>query len=116
MGATAEQMTLIDASSMDHVSYILILLSVACIVFLFANVLISLYDRLSTADTGTINSYADAERAGARHIHGYELHGLMSDDENEDGERKSVSDSNGGGSNFTGSSSSTLGQDDLSRT
>ncbi|KAK5995942.1 Protein YTP1 [Cladobotryum mycophilum] len=47
MGATEEQMHLVDSSAMDVISYILILYSLAFLVFLFTNMLIHLYDRLS---------------------------------------------------------------------
>ncbi|PGH10124.1 hypothetical protein AJ80_07575 [Polytolypa hystricis UAMH7299] len=43
MGATEEQMVLLDAAGIDHVAYILILYSIAFILFLFVNVLIHIY-------------------------------------------------------------------------
>lgn len=99
----------IDVFLMDYVFYILILFLVVCIVFFFVNVLIFLYDWFLIVDIGIINSYVDVECVGVWYIYGYELYGFMSDDENEDGERKFVLDSNGGGLNFIGSSLSILG-------
>ncbi|EFX02184.1 integral membrane protein [Grosmannia clavigera kw1407] len=50
MGATEEQMLLVSTSGLDHVAYILILYSVAFLLFLFVHLLISLYDRTVNAD------------------------------------------------------------------
>ena len=47
MGATEEQTALVDKSTMDAASYILILYSLSLVVFLSSNVLIHLYRRLS---------------------------------------------------------------------
>ena len=89
MGATEEQMVLIDQSDMDHISYILILYSMAFLVFLFSNMLIYLYDRLAepaidTKDFG--NGYVPAngrpmEEGRVRDAEEFELEGLSSDDE-----------------------------------
>ena len=89
MGATEEQMVLIDQSDMDHVSYILILFSIAFMVFLFSNMLIHLYDRRSgpVANSKDFeNGYAPAnvrpmEEGHARDAEEFELGGLSSDDE-----------------------------------
>lgn len=91
MGATAEQMSLIDASSMDHVSYILVLLSVACIVFLFANILIYIYDCLTTDITSHHEYYKQhtAERGAPTATDDFELRGLISDEENENLQKRS---------------------------
>jgi CBS domain containing-hemolysin-like protein len=97
MGATEEQMNLVASSSMDHVAYILILFSLAAIVFLFANMLIHLYDRLanpllSTKDLSA-NGYTGLngrpmEEGRAHDAEEFELEGLTSDDEDEDEERR----------------------------
>jgi hypothetical protein len=119
MGANAEQMALIDASSIDHVSYILVLLSVACIVFLFANVLIYIYDRLSNAQPNNVTDYPDGHVAGDDRVvpvgeGEFELRGLMSDDDDDStydddpDESKRMLDS--GGSSFEGNRSSTSGR------
>ncbi|KOS17323.1 Protein YTP1 [Escovopsis weberi] len=91
LGATEEQMLLVDRSSMDAVSYILILFSLAWLVFLFANVLVHLYDRLSNPSLDT-KGFADGHRplnghveAGAlRDVEEFELEGLSSDEEGDE--------------------------------
>ncbi|KAI1495471.1 hypothetical protein F5X99DRAFT_403437 [Biscogniauxia marginata] len=97
MGATEEQMSLIDSSSIDHVAYILILYSLAFLVFLFANMLITVYDRNSTIELP--NKELANGRLGPR-LNGnvpvrdaqeFELEGLMSDDE-DDSPRRQVGD------------------------
>ncbi|KAF4591908.1 YTP1-like protein [Ophiocordyceps camponoti-floridani] len=102
MGATEEQMQLVDQSAVDHVSYILMLYSVAFIVFLFSNMLIHLYDRLANPvdnrelglydrlaepavesralGTGNGNGHVSTERR-LRDCDEFELDGLMSDDD-----------------------------------
>ena len=82
MGATEEQMLLVDQSSMDHVAYLLILFSVAFIVFLFAHMLIHLYDRNANPQVKSkdFDSHA-AENGRVRDAEEFELDGLMSDDE-----------------------------------
>ena len=50
MGATEEQMDLVADSGLDHVSYLLILYSLAFLTFLFVNMLINVYDRAANAD------------------------------------------------------------------
>ncbi|KAI1822731.1 hypothetical protein F4861DRAFT_532041 [Xylaria intraflava] len=87
MGATEEQMELISNSGMDHIAYILILFSLASILFLFTLMLIHVYDRNVSPD----NSQKDgaAGRLGPRlsgnvpirDANEFELEGLMSDDE-----------------------------------
>lgn len=89
MGATEEQMVLIDQSDMDHVSYILILFSIAFMVFLFSSMLIHLYDRRSGPVVNSKdfeNGYAPAnvrpmEEGHARDAEEFELGGLSSDEE-----------------------------------
>ncbi|ETS76212.1 hypothetical protein PFICI_11599 [Pestalotiopsis fici W106-1] len=90
MGATEEQMALVAASSMDHVSYILILYSLAFLVFLFTMMLISLYDRnanpvdpAKTAVNGRLGPRLNGH-VPVRDAQEFELEGLMSDDEDDE--------------------------------
>lgn len=92
MGATEQQMSLIDGSSMDVISYILILYSLAFLVFLFANMLIHLYDRLSNPPLDTkgftnghthLNGRA-VEDGHIRAAEEFELDGLSTDDEDDE--------------------------------
>ncbi|KAI0867616.1 hypothetical protein GGS24DRAFT_271256 [Hypoxylon argillaceum] len=87
MSATEEQMELLSNSKMDHVAYILILFSLAALVFLFTLLLIHVYD--SNASSNLPQKDLDTDRLGAR-LNGdvqvrdaqeFELEGLMSDDE-----------------------------------
>lgn len=118
MGATSEQMELIDASSMDHVSYILVMLSIACIVFLFANTLVHLYDRLVSAQLVNKNSSvgfeddSTAENSRIKTTDDFELHGLLSDEEDES---KWMLRAEGSGQSFENSSASTAGQNNQAR-
>lgn len=88
MSATEEQMLLVAGSAMDHISFILILMSLASLMFLFVNMLIHLWDRLSTP------SVDSKEMSGYTHLNGqpvedgqvndaqeFELDGLTSDDD-----------------------------------
>ncbi|KAF3760380.1 hypothetical protein M406DRAFT_343490 [Cryphonectria parasitica EP155] len=98
MGATEEQMSLVDGSGIDHVAYVLILYSLAFLTFLFTNVLVHVYDRGVNAPAGAkgINGHAPGAngRRGAaaasmderrlRDVEEFELDGLMSDDEDEE--------------------------------
>ncbi|KAI1424711.1 hypothetical protein F5Y12DRAFT_785133 [Xylaria sp. FL1777] len=87
MGATEEQMELVSKSGMDHVAYILILFSLASLLFLFTLMLIHLYDR--NASQNPHHKDTDAGRLGprlggnipVRDANEFELEGLMSDDE-----------------------------------
>lgn len=90
MGATKEQMLLVSNSNMDHVAYILILYSLAFIVFLFVMMLINLYDNTASASLPTKD--IDNGRLGPR-VNGhvpirdaqeFELEGLMSEDDDDD--------------------------------
>ncbi|KAL2783519.1 hypothetical protein BJX66DRAFT_318413 [Aspergillus keveii] len=111
MGANAEQMALIDASSIDHVSYILVLLSVACIVFLFANVIIYIYDHLANATEQNDNENSKNNSQGHVEEGEYELHGLISEDNYDDDPDESKPMLNGeeGGSSFEGSRAGRVG-------
>lgn len=80
MGATEEQMALVEDSAMDHVSYILILYSCAFLMFLFANMLIHLYDRsVAPEETGHVLVGQDDE--ALRDAEEFELDGLVSDED-----------------------------------
>lgn len=81
MGATEEQMILVHNSDMDGVSYILILFSLASLVFLFSNMLIHLYDRLSPTEAKDLGEYRAAHDGRLRDAEEFELDGLVSDDE-----------------------------------
>ncbi|KAM3509313.1 hypothetical protein MY10362_000648 [Beauveria mimosiformis] len=94
MGATEEQMNLVDSSAMDGVSYTLILYSLAFMVFLFTNMLIHLYDRLSPKEeggkysNGHMRLNGDAhEESRLRDVEEFELEGL-SDEEDHDESRR----------------------------
>ncbi|KAL3477189.1 hypothetical protein BJX99DRAFT_246343 [Aspergillus californicus] len=80
IGANAEQMSLINDSSVDHVSYIHVLLSITCIVFLFVNVLIHIYDRLVNVSPDNTD---DSDGRG-RPIEEFDLRGLISDSDDDD--------------------------------
>lgn len=109
MGATEEQMLLVASSGIDHVAYILILYSLAFLVFLFVNMLVNLYDRAAnvellaakrnksqTADAvavgPNVNVYAENHRV--RDVEEFELGELASEDEEDeedaDGEERSA--------------------------
>jgi hypothetical protein len=93
MGATEEQMVLVAESSMDHVAYILILYSLAFLVFLFVLMLIHLFDRGMNAAGSAVKPTANgtARANGRAHEESrladaeeFELDGLVSDDEDEE--------------------------------
>ncbi|KAI0847151.1 hypothetical protein F5Y00DRAFT_241848 [Daldinia vernicosa] len=89
MGATEEQMSLVASSGMDHVAYILILYSLAFLLFLFVNVLIGVYDRSSAPalpNKEVVNGRLGPRVNGnipVRDAQEFELEGLMSDDEDD---------------------------------
>ncbi|EEP79541.1 conserved hypothetical protein [Uncinocarpus reesii 1704] len=58
MGATEEQMELLSGAGIDHVSYILVLYSVACIMFLFVNILLHIYGVHAFPETAKDNRSA----------------------------------------------------------
>ncbi|KAK3936644.1 hypothetical protein QBC46DRAFT_394552 [Diplogelasinospora grovesii] len=89
MGATEEQMALVSRVGIDGVAYILIMYSLAFLLFLFVNMLIYVYDRSANAPTGAkpnaMNGRArGTEDARLRDAGEFELEGLMSDDEDEE--------------------------------
>lgn len=91
MGATEEQMALLSRAGVSHVSYILVLYSIAFLLFLFVCLLLHLYathtwpvepkaSRVSGANGVLTNGHpVDARRM--RDAEEFELEGLMSDDE-----------------------------------
>ncbi|KAG5929685.1 hypothetical protein E4U53_002400 [Claviceps sorghi] len=91
MGATEEQMNLVAQSRMDGVSYILILFSLASLMFLFVNMVIHLYDRLANPALGTKSLANGRAHASGRALEGqvrdaeeFELDGLTSDEEGDE--------------------------------
>jgi hypothetical protein len=101
MGATEEQMKLLSDANVTHVSYVLILYSIAFLLFLFVNMLIHLYavytwgqDDKADAEApltnghanGHINGYTRVDRR-VRDAEEFELEGLDSDDDDEDSSR-----------------------------
>ncbi|KAK5636052.1 hypothetical protein RRF57_011765 [Xylaria bambusicola] len=85
MGATEEQMALIENSGMDHIAYILILFSLASLLFLFTLMLIHLYDPgLSHQDPRYWSPWTSVGwQCSDSHANEFELEGLMSDDEDD---------------------------------
>jgi len=109
MGATEEQMQLLSDAGVTHVSYILLLYSVAFLLFLFVNMLLHLYavnampveaskptangdlPRMNGGMNGGLNGHARmpaARPVGERDAEEFELEGLMSDDEVENKETR----------------------------
>ncbi|KAI6361173.1 hypothetical protein MCOR25_006544 [Pyricularia grisea] len=123
MGATEEQMALLESSPMDHVAYILILYSLAFLTFLFVCMLLHVYDRasynsnayknLTTANTRD-DSVTESERRRLQDVEEFELDGLMTDDEDDEeaAKRKLLAkEKDVEGSNSTGPGSpSTVGR------
>ncbi|CAG8036528.1 unnamed protein product [Penicillium salamii] len=95
LGATEEQMVMLNNAGIMHVSYVLILYSVAFIVFLFVNVLLHIYavhawpNSESTDQNGpkyttlsaNANGHARSASQQIQDAEAFELHGLISDDE-----------------------------------
>ncbi|ORY70983.1 uncharacterized protein BCR38DRAFT_415647 [Pseudomassariella vexata] len=94
MGATEEQMDLVANSGIDHVAYVLILYSLAFIVFLFTMMLINLYDRNANPLEPTkdvVNGRLGPRLNGTvpvRDAQEFELEGLMSEDDEDDRRRR----------------------------
>lgn len=98
MGATEEQMLLVNESGIDHVAYVLILYSLAFLTFLFTNVLVNLWDRSvngldAAKGINGINGHApgphgrgatSVDERRLRDVEEFELDGLMTDDEDEE--------------------------------
>lgn len=103
MGATEEQMAFLSNAHIhvSHVSYILILYSIAFLLFLFVAMLLNLY----AAHAWPTNQPAATKKAGSGVANGavpltnghidrrvrdaeeFELEGLMSDDDDDDGNK-----------------------------
>lgn len=86
-------MHLVASAGIDHVAYILILYSLAFLMFLFVLMLIHLYDVNANAPTKSLptangrTGYSGARRpddAQLRDAEEFELDGLMTDDEDEE--------------------------------
>ncbi|KAK6833396.1 pre-mRNA splicing factor [Apiospora arundinis] len=91
MSATEEQMEVIDQSGLDHVAYILIIYSLAFLAFLFTMMLVTLYDQnanLAKPNKEVANGRLGPNMNGqvpVRDAQEFELEGLMSDDEDAEG-------------------------------
>ena len=95
MGATEEQMQLLSDAHVTHVSYILILYSIAFLLYLFVNMLLHLYavyawgqDAKSDTEAPRLNGHANGHINGhvrtnsrIRDAEEFELEGLMSDED-----------------------------------
>lgn len=111
MGANEEQLILLAGAGIDYVSYLLVLYSVAFLLYLFVNILVSIYASANppaTKSTGTtgrrrpglppISTAPRRERsADARAAEEFELQGLISDDEGVDVERGRMRGGDGDG-------------------
>ena len=86
MGATEEQMQLLAGSGIDHVAYVMILYSLASLLFLFTMAVIHVYDRANPiAKKPLANGHAvRGDDAQLRDANEFELDGLVSDDEDEE--------------------------------
>lgn len=95
-------MILVASMGMDHVAYILILYSLAFIVFLFTMMLVSLYER--NAEPFLPAKNVENGRLGPRlngHVpvqdaQEFELEGLMSDDDDDDERRRRLREDESG--------------------
>lgn len=122
MSATEEQMIMVANSDMDHVAYLLIIFSLAFLVFLFASMLIGMWDRLAHPDgpdgedgpanrggyqglNGHRHPTAAEEGRAARDAEEFELGGLSSDDEGDE-DAKEVKVPHGRNSNSESEASS----------
>lgn len=88
MGATEEQMALLSDHHVTHVSYILLLYSIAFLMFLFVCMLLHLYssyaspiDPKMSAANGHLSNGHVIEASRVRDAEEFELEGLMSDEE-----------------------------------
>ena len=90
MGATEEQMAMLATAHVSHVSYILILYSVAFLMFLFVCMLLHLYathawpldpkTKTISVNGHVANGHA-VDGSRVRDAEEFELEGLMSDDD-----------------------------------
>ena len=96
MGATEEQMVLLSAAHVSHVSYILILYSISFLLFLFVCMLLHLYathawpvepktngTNPTSRRNGVLGNGHITEARRMRDAEEFELEGLMSEDEEE---------------------------------
>jgi len=90
LGATEEQMALVAQTGIDHVAYILILYSLAFLIFLFVCMLLSVYDQSANADAGAATGLGTLgpEQRQLRDAEEFELEGLMTDDEDDENAAK----------------------------
>lgn len=102
MGATEEQMALTAGVGIDAVAYVLILYSLAFLLFLFVMMLINVYDRaanpVSAGKTTTamsrpnghavVGSHHRTEEGRLRDAGEFELEGLMTDEEEDEDEEE----------------------------
>jgi len=103
MGATEEQMALLATLGVSHVAYILVIYSIAFLLFLFVCMLLQLYanhawpieprkplalkkDDGVNGSTGGLNGHARDRDRRVRDAEEFELEGLMSEDEREGAE------------------------------
>lgn len=90
MGATEEQMALTAGAGIDAVAYVLILYSLAFLLFLFVMMLINVYDRAAnpigakSAPNGHAIRGAGGEDGRLRDAGEFELEGLMTDDDEDE--------------------------------
>ncbi|KAK4181523.1 hypothetical protein QBC36DRAFT_84217 [Triangularia setosa] len=86
MGATEEQMEFVASSGMDAVAYILIMYSMAFLVFLVVMMFINVYERAANPQAKTaLNGHArSGDETRVHDANEFELDGLMTDDEDDD--------------------------------
>lgn len=98
MGATEEQMDLVALGGMDHVSYVLVMFSMASLVFLLVNMLVGVYVRAQNPSPASTTGNTDSSNIPGRRMRGtsmeerqrladveeFELDGLVSDDDDEE--------------------------------
>ena len=105
MGATEEQMAMLATAHVSHVSYILILYSVAFLMFLFVCMLLHLYATHAwPLDPKTksmpVNGHLAAnghavDGSRVRDAEEFELEGLMSDDDDPETPKLGMREANG---------------------
>ncbi|EGE03923.1 integral membrane protein [Trichophyton equinum CBS 127.97] len=69
MGATEEQMQLLHDAGVGHVSYLLILYSLACLLFLFVNVLLHIYAVHAWPESAVYTRHRPSHMPGRFHHH-----------------------------------------------
>jgi hypothetical protein len=91
MSATEEQLAMISSAEIDHVSYLLVLYSVAFLLYLFTQILIHIFvvnkgEKASPyvpITTNGIDRARSLDEQRAREVDEFELEGLVSDDESD---------------------------------